>query len=588
MTDTGAAMTHAQPHEGRGRKLHLILCWHMHQPDYREYLHGEYVLPWTYLHAMKDYTDMAWHLERHPDAKAVVNFVPILTEQLLDYQQQFESGDIRDPLLRMLGMEDLDSLGEADRLYILDSCFKSNHTKMLQPYRAYQHLFDLQKLLEGHGRENVTYLSGQYMADLLVWYHLVWMGESVRRNSELMARLMTKASQFTWEERKELFDLIGSLIRDILPRYRALAERGQIEISTTPYNHPIMPLLLDFASARESEPDAPLPQLPQYPGGLSRVHAHLSRAVESHRRIFGMEPHGMWPSEGGVSRAALKLMAEHGCEWTATGQAVLANSLRREMNDNPLPGSSGYLYRPYLVETGGKPIHCFFRDDRLSDKVGFEYAKWKGDDAAADFVHNLEEILHHAPGTEDPVVTVILDGENAWEYYPYNAYYFLSDLYNRLEQHPAIHTTTFHDCVRRLAGADHRVTASRLHHLVAGSWVYGTFSTWIGSADKNRGWDLLCEAKRSYDIVVSSGRLSDEEMRLATEQLADCEGSDWFWWFGDYNSALSVASFDALFRRNLSNLYRLLKLEPPHELQHVISVGAGDPAAGGTMRRSDV
>jgi len=588
MTDTGAAMTHAQPHEERGRKLHLILCWHMHQPDYREYLHGEYVLPWTYLHAMKDYTDMAWHLERHPDAKAVVNFVPILTEQLLDYQQQFERGEIRDPLLRMLGMQDLDSLGEADRLHILDSCFKSNHTKMLQPYRAYQHLFDLQKLLEGHGRENVTYLSGQYMADLLVWYHLVWMGESVRRNCELMARLMTKASQFTWEERKELFDLIGSVIGDILPRYRALAERGQIEISTTPYNHPIMPLLLDFSSARESEPDAPLPQLPQYPGGLSRVHAHLSHAVESHRRIFGMEPHGMWPSEGGVSRGALKLMAEHGCEWTATGQAVLANSLRREMNDNPLPGSSGYLYRPYLVETGGKPIHCFFRDDRLSDKVGFEYAKWKGDDAAADFVHHLEEILHHAPGTEDPVVTVILDGENAWEYYPYNAYYFLSDLYTRLEQHPAIHTTTFHDCVRRLATAEHRVTASRLHHLVAGSWVYGTFSTWIGSADKNRGWDLLCEAKRSYDIVVSSGRLSDEEMRLATEQLADCEGSDWFWWFGDYNSALSVASFDALFRRNLSNLYRLLKLEPPHELQHVISVGAGDPAAGGTMRRSDV
>lgn len=568
-------------------KLRLILCWHMHQPDYREYLHGEYVLPWTYLHAMKDYTDMAFHLEQHPQARAVVNFVPILIEQLLDYQRQFESGEVRDPLLRMLGHENLDGLSDAERQHIMDSCFKSSHTKMLQPYRAYQHLFDLQKMVEGHGRENVTYLSGQFLADLLVWYHLVWMGESVRRSSELVARLMTKGSQFTYTERKDLFGLIGAIIADIVPRYRKLAERGQVEISSTPYNHPIMPLLLDFAAARESEPNAPLPQTPQYPGGRSRVHAHLSKAMESHKQNFGTPPHGMWPSEGGVSGATLKLMAEHGCEWTATGQAVLANSLRHEMNDNPLPGSSGYLYKPYRVETGGQPIHCFFRDDRLSDKIGFEYAKWRGDDAAADFIHHLEEILHHAPDQEDPVVTVILDGENAWEYYPYNGYYFLSELYNKLESHPDIRTTTFHECVQGLADPESNLTANKLQQMVAGSWVYGTFSTWIGSPDKNRGWDLLCEAKRSYDIVMASGRLNEEEMRLATEQLADCEGSDWFWWFGDYNSALSVASFDALFRHNLSNLYRLLKLLPPLELQQVISVGTGEPTMGGTMRRSD-
>lgn len=573
--------------ESTNKKLQLILCWHMHQPDYREYLHHGYVLPWTYLHAMKDYTDMVYHLEQHPRARAVVNFVPILVEQLHDYEQQFKSGHIRDALLRMLAYEHLDELGDDARKHILDSCFKSNHTKMLQPYRSYQHLFDLQALMDGHGRENVTYLSGQYLADLLVWYHLVWMGESIRRSSETVARLMTKGSQFTYAERRELFDLIGTTIAEIVPRYRKLAEAGQIEISSTPYNHPIMPLLLDFAAARESEPNAPLPQTAQYPGGLARLHSHLSNAVESHKQNFGAAPHGMWPSEGGVSRATLKILAEHGCEWTATGQAVLANSLAREMNDYPLPGSSGYLYKPYLVETGGKPIYCFFRDDHLSDKVGFEYAKWKGDDAAADFVHHLEEILHNAPGEDDPVVTVILDGENAWEYYPYNAYYFLSELYTRLENHPDIGMTTFHECVKNLDDANSRVTPSNLQQMVAGSWVYGTFSTWIGSPDKNRGWDLLCDAKRSYDIVMASGRLSTEEMRLATEQLADCEGSDWFWWFGDYNSALSVASFDSLFRRNLSNLYHLLKLAAPEELQHVLSVGSGAPAMGGTMRRSE-
>ncbi len=576
---------HAKKHPEK--KLRLILCWHMHQPDYRNYLTGEFVLPWTYLHAMKDYTDMAYHLEQHPHAKAVVNFVPILVEQLQDYEQQFVSGQMRDSLLNMLCREHLDDLEEALRLHILDSCFKGDHTKMLQPYRAYQHLYDLRKMVEGRGRETVNYLSGQYLADLLVWYHLVWMGESVRREKEVVARLMTKGSQFTYAERRELFSLIGELIGGILPRYRKLAERGQVELSTTPYNHPILPLLLDFNAARESEPNVPLPQARYYPGGTRRSQAHLARAVESHRRNFGVEPKGMWPSEGSVSGPALKLLGECGCRWTATGQAVLAHSLRREAKDHGLPDKSSYLYKPYLVEGVDKRVYCFFRDDHLSDRIGFEYAKWRGDDAAADFIQQLEEIGRQAHGEHEPVVSVILDGENAWEYYPYNAYYFLSELYARLEGHPFIRTATFDECVQKIETGDEKTPVGRLQHLVAGSWVYGTFSTWIGSPDKNRGWDLLCEAKRSYDIVMNSGRLSAEEMRLATEQLADCEGSDWFWWFGDYNSVQSVSSFDQLFRSNLSNLYRLLKLPPPVDLQHTISVGRGEPAAGGTMRRSD-
>jgi alpha-amylase/alpha-mannosidase (GH57 family) len=202
-------------------------------------------------------------------------------------------------------------------------------------------------------------------------------------------------------------------------------------------------------------------------------------------------------------------------------------------------------------------------------------------------VRQLEEIHQQSHGEHDPVVSVILDGENAWEYYPYNGYYFLSELYALLEDHPFIRTTTFNDVARELKEGKGRCKSGHLKQMVAGSWVYGTFSTWIGSPDKNRGWDLLCEAKRSYDIVANSGRLNAEELRLATEQLADCEGSDWFWWFGDYNSAQSVSSFDTLFRKNLSNLYRLLKLKPPVDLRHVISVGGGTPAAGGTMRRSE-
>ena len=564
----------------RERKLDLVLCWHMHQPDYRDYLSGEYAQPWTYLHAIKDYTDMVFHLENAPGAKAVFNFVPILLEQLMDYDEQLSSGNIRDPLLKLLAKEDLESLSSDEREHILESCFRSNHHKMVRPYPAYSHLFDAFQFFEAKGSGSLNYLSSQYMGDLLVWYHLAWSGESVRRSHETVASLMAKGNQFTFEDRKALFDLIGELIRGLIPRYRALAQSGRIEISTTPYCHPIMPLLLDLGSAREAMPDAPLPKSSAYPGGRTRTLRHVATAIESHKARFGHVPLGVWPSEGSVSDAVLAILAENGFKWTATGEAVLANSLKKYRGE--LPSKAEYLYRPYRLPGGENGIYCFFRDDYISDKIGFEYSRWNGRDAANDFVHYLEEVLRHSPEDTDPVVSVILDGENAWESYPYNGYYFLSDLYDALSNHPDIRMSTFSECVERVA----QYPAGDLPGVVAGSWVYGTFSTWIGSEDKNRGWDLLCEAKKSYDHVMASGRLSKEEKRLAEKQLADCEGSDWFWWFGDYNSAASVSSFDALYRLNLANLYKLLKLPVPHTLDRAISVGHGDPAMGGTMRRS--
>ena len=552
------------------RKLDLVLCWHMHQPDYRNYLTGEYVLPWTYLHAIKDYTDMAFHLESCEGARAVFNFVPILLEQLLDYGEQFSTGKIRDPLLELLGREDIESLTRPERAHILDSCFRSNHLKMIRPYPAYSHLFDVFQFFEGKDDGSLEYLSGQYMADLLVWYHLAWTGESVRRTHETVASLMAKGSQFTFEDRRALFDLIGELIKGLIPRYRALAESGRIELSTTPYCHPIVPLLLDFNSAKEAMPEAALPKCDAYPGGRRRAQDHVSRALQHHESYFGHRPAGVWPSEGSVSDGTLRLLAENGFKWAATGEAVLVNSLKKA---GELPSKAEYLYRPY--RTG--EIVCFFRDDYLSDRIGFEYSKWNGRDAANNFVHYLEEILHQSED-DNPVVSVILDGENAWESYPYNGYYFLSDLYDALANHPDIRMSTFSKCAEK--------ECRDLPGIVAGSWVYGTFSTWVGSEDKNRGWDLLCEAKKSFDHVMASGRLTKEEKALAEKQLSDCEGSDWFWWFGDYNSAVSVSSFDSLYRLNLANLYRILKLPVPHTLDHVISVGQGEPDLGGAMRRS--
>ena len=568
------------------KPLDLVFLWHMHQPDYRDYATGDFMLPWVYLHAIKDYTDMAFHLEQYPQVKAVVNFVPVLLDQLEDYEHQFATGQLRDPLLRLLARENLNDLSEAERDLVFDSCFRSNHHKMIEPYPTYNRLYELFKMLESSGSTGVMYLSGQYIVDLIVWYHLVWCGESVRREHDLVIRLMSKNEGFDYADRKQLFDLIGQLVASIIPRYRKLAESGQIEISTTPHYHPLAPLLLDINSARESAPESSLPQSHRYPGGRSRVQAHLASARESHYSRFGMTPQGIWPAEGAVSTALMEVLAEQKCRWAASGQNVLVNSLRAV---NPsIPDCAQYLYRPYQLQGAAGGVHCFFRDDHLSDLIGFEYSRWFGKDAALHFAAQLETIAHQAPEGETPLVSVILDGENAWESYPYNGYHFLQDMYSALQAHPEICTTTYCDYLdrREAKGGKGFARDGVLQRLVAGSWVYGTFSTWIGSPDKNRAWDLLCVAKQNYDMVTAGGRLNEAELKAAEKQLASCESSDWFWWFGDYNPSHAVASFDRLYRHNLIQLYHLLKLPVPANLNFPISHGSGTPEAGGSMRRA--
>ena len=558
--------------------LELILMWHMHQPDYRDHASGEFTLPWVYLHALKDYSDMAAHLERHPRVRAVVNFVPVLLDQLEDYAAQFATGTWRDPLLRLLAAPDLGELSAAERKLVLDSCFRGSHVSMIEPYPRYKRLRELFRITEEGDAAAQAYLSGAFLADLITWYHLAWSGETLRRRGALIAELMAKGEGYSHADRMGLIALIADAVRDIIPRYRALAAGGRIEISTTPHTHPLAPLLIDFASAREAAPNAPLPVAACYPGGRARTTAQIASAMASHAARFNAAPAGVWPAEGAVSNAFLELLAASGCRWTAASESVLAASLRQAAP--VLPPREHYLYRPYNV-AGAPGISMFFRDEKLSDLIGFEYRHWHGKDAAADFVERLHAIRRQVPAGETAVVTVILDGENAWEHYPYNGYYFFEDLYSLLDADPDISTTTCADYIARNPHA-----AGSLPGVVAGSWVFGTFSTWIGHPDKNRAWDLLCAAKETYDLVIGSGRLPTNEDRAATAQLAVCESSDWFWWFGDINLAADVASFDRLFRLNLSNLYQRLKVAPPANLAAPLSQGGGHPEGGGAMRRA--
>lgn len=553
--------------------MSVVLMWHMHQPDYRDMRTGRVHLPWTYLHATKDYVDMAAHLEAVPEARAVVNFAPILLEQLEDYITQIKAylnghGVIRDPLLAELAEPALPG-NTQERLRLMQDCLRANRERMIERFEPFQRLATMAEWYETHP-DSMIYASNQFIADLMVWYHLSWMAESLQRSDERIQRLREKAHNFSLHDRRELLQIVLEQMQTIVPRYRALAESGKVELSMSPYAHPIIPLMLDMNSAREAMPAVHLPVTTEYPGGEERARWHLSKGVATFERIFGRKPVGLWPSEGGVSQQALTLFAEHGIKWVASGGTVLHNS-----HDASSKSCSHRVYR-----FGDVPVDCFFRDDGLSDLIGFNYSDWHANDAVANLIGHMENIARVCPDRDDCLITIILDGENAWEYYPENGYYFLDQLYRDLGKNPLLQMTTFEEFLR----VQSPVPAHE-DHLTAGSWVYGTFSTWIGDPDKNRGWEILVEAKRTFDEQIASGKLSAEEIEAAEKQLAICEGSDWFWWFGDYNPSATVNQFDQLYRMHLANLYQMLNVEAPSYLSEVISRGGGKPSRGGVMRQ---
>jgi alpha-amylase/alpha-mannosidase (GH57 family) len=554
------------------KKLKLVLCWHMHQPEYRDLQTGEFKLPWTYLHVIKDYVDMVAHLEAVPEAKAVINFAPILLEQIEEYADQVNGylrndRAITDPLLAALVAPVIPEDPEV-RLQLVKDCMRAHRDQQINRYPAFVKLVEMSEWLEQHCG-SLCYVNSQFINDILVWYHLVWMGETVKLTDSRVQYLILKGSAYTQHDRIEIVQIIGELLANVISRYKILAKKNQIELSITPYAHPIMPLLLDLKSTHEAMPYAPLPELDAYPGGEERVVWHLEKGVQTFKRFFGFKPKGCWPSEGSISAQTLKILGDFGFRWTASGGSVLRNSLKLPENKKP----SG-IHHPFKLKN--TKIACFFRDDGLSDLIGFEYSKWHADNAVGDLIHHLENIAAHEP--DDIVVSIIMDGENAWEHFHNNGYYFLNTLYKRLASHSAIELTTFSECLKN------KTVVKPLSKLVAGSWVYGTFTTWIGSADKNRGWDMLGDVKKAFDKALATNRLSDQQVQQAEFQLAVCEGSDWFWWFGNYNPGEAVSNFEKQYRLNLANLYRLLGEEPPAYLALSFTQGSGDPAMGGAMR----
>lgn len=520
--------------------IKVAFLWHQHQPFYLSREKGQFLLPWVRLHATKDYLEMAQHLECHPDIRATINLVPSLIEQLGHY----ENG-IPDTLLAICRKPTKD-LTDDEEHYIMRECFHADRDRLIARSHRYLELLEM-RAFHDNWRE-------QDFRDLIVHYHLAWTGE-FEREKEFLSELVAQDRNYTEEQKDLLFAAHALILLKIMPLHNELQSRGQIEISTTPMYHPILPLLCDTTSAREALPHIALPH--RAIGNLKSAHAHVAGAVQFHEQCFGTKPTGMWPSEGSISDAALDVMLQYGISWTASDEAVLFNSMNHRANAD-LPRQYGEFekYFPRRYEKNGKGITIFFRDHMLSDKIGFDYQKMNADDAVYDFVSHIERIRHEIQyqfGNEvlsQACITVILDGENCWEYYERNGFAFLDKLYTSLATNPHIRTTTFSSYLKECA------PSRSLHHIVAGSWIHGDFRIWAGHAEKNQAWDLLSDAW---------GLAAAEESRTDSP-LAKAEGSDWFWWYGDDHTSKQKSVFDELFREHLREVYAAHNAPIPKQL----------------------
>lgn len=536
--------------------LDVVFIWHMHQPYYKDTVRNEYVLPWTYLHGIKDYYDMPAIVEDTPGARAVFNLVPSLIEQLLDYA----AGTAVDPFL-LKGQQEPATMSDDDKVFLLENFFSANRQRMIEPHRRYLELLYMAgEGKPGSARDRIRHFNDQDLRDLQVCFFLAWTGEAARRRFPEFRQLLDKGEGYTAEDQALLFATQRRLLSEILPLYQRLHQQGRIELALSPYFHPILPLLCDTQLAREAMPRVTLPQERfRHPEDAM---AQIRRGLAYFQEVLGITPHGMWPSEGSVSDEALGIIAECGLSWVASDEEVLARSL-----DDGLGNHHERLYRPWRYSTGHGDLGIFFRDHRLSDLIGFSYSQWEAGRAVLDFCGRLRQIRHQI-GSEGRVIPVILDGENAWEFYSNNAYDFLSGLYATLAEAPDLRLTT---CSEVLARSNFE---GRLHRIHPGSWINANYGIWIGHPEENLAWDLLHQARQAVNqhypaaahILQDSGTTGDQTARMLCTSLYAAEGSDWFWWFGDDHFSPHSDRFDHLFRQHLTNVYRLLGLDPPSKL----------------------
>jgi len=499
----------------------------MHQPWYIDSFIQEFEMPWVFLHAIKDYYEMPWLVSRYKKIKATFNLVPSLIKQLQIYSENPSSCKFLN-----LSKKDVDKISNTEKDYLLKILFSANLATMIKPIPRYFQIY--QKYM------TTKNLSNQDFLDLQVLFLLSWTGNYLRENNQYIKALLEKEKNFTQAEKEKLINVLLDFLKEIIPYYKKLENEGRIEITTTPYYHPILPLLLNTESAKESKPDISLPKITA--NFKEDAVYHLKSALDEYKSIFDKNPNGLWPAEGSLSNQTLDLFIEHKIKWTATDEDVLYNSIGKRDK-----------YKIYKY----KDIYLFFRDRYLSDSIGFRYQNMDEKDAVDDFISHLKSIYNSSQHCQ--VVSVILDGENAWEFYKNNGKDFFSRLYFEISHQRWIECITFSEVLEK------NVEIENLESIKAGSWIYGNFTTWIGHPEKNTAWEYLSETRSFLE-----SEKENDLYKKAIEYIYIAEGSDWFWWYGDDHFTIYADKFDLLFRSNLMKVYDVLGKKPPAKLSKPI------------------
>ena len=542
--------------------MNVAIVWHMHQPLYRQPGSDVAILPWVRLHAVKDYLHMAQVLARYPDVHVTFTLTPSLAEQLEDYA----SGKLVDRLMQLAKQ---DFFSPDDKQYMLNMCFSISWDNIIRRYPPYEAILNRRHL----ALMNPDYFSTQTYRDLLVWFNLAWTDPNLLESDPFLAGLVQKGEGFTVDEARQLIDVHMDIMGKVLPTYRQLSEAGQLELITVPFFHPILPLLVDSRIAQRPSPGLPIPDPPfQAP---EDAREQLRWAVDKHTEVIGRKPAGLWPSEGSVAPEILPLVADAGLHWLATDEAILGESLNIyfDRDDGGLVKRGDLLYHPWRLATDAGDLAIIFRDHDLSDRVGFVYQHLEGKQAAEDMIVRLERIARTFGQREDALATVILDGENAWEYYEHNGDVFLNELYRRLGDHPDLQAVTPGEHL-----AQHPPTDT-IDHLASGSWIMGDFTTWMGDPQHIVAWSRLRDLREAYGLWIQDEKPDADRLREVQAYLFAAEGSDWFWWYSHRNSSDQDALFDELFREYLGAAYRAMEMMPPEELARPIAGMPEQPPA---------
>lgn len=533
----------------------VAFLWHMHQPVYRNPRTGDFILPFVRLHAVKGYYDMVCLAREYPEIRMTVNLVPSLIEQILQYGGGNER-TCRD-YFSDLSLRDPKDLTPDERLFIIRHFFMNRWDTHIYPYPRYRELL----MMRGSdpNREDPDLLLSRFsdddIGDLQALFNLTWCGYSVKKNFPEIAALLKKGKGFSREDKTLIIDTHTSVLTQLLSLYRKAFDEGIMELSTSPFYHPILPLLIDTDCARRAMPAVVLPRRFLRPDD---ARDQVVRGISLFTETFGHHPRGMWPPEGAVSPEIIPILGQSAIRWMASDEGILDAS--RVGGGEPKD-----LYSPYRVTYGDHELSIVFRDRKLSDLIGFSYSQNEPENAAADFIRHAKNISA-TQGKTPALISVILDGENPWEGYRDGGEGFLRRVYEFLIKDNEIRSTSIGDFIDRFPP---RRTIEQLH---SGSWIDKNYRVWIGHPEDNQAWDCL-GITRDFFARQDASVVSEEKRERARKFLFAAEGSDWFWWFGEDFHTDIEEYFDALFREHLTGVFLTMGADPPNFLSQPIKVG---------------